>query len=99
MPTVPIPGITTAVHAAAEALGSFRNEVGMSNLFYAGIDSGDDAALLQAVAGRYNDTRTALNTQYSATLGTAIADPSNTTVAAVQSALVALAAAVTPYLR
>ena len=98
MATVPIPGMTATAHNTAEALGSFRNEVGMSNLVYSGIDSDDAAALLVAVATRYNDTRTALNTRYSASLGSAIADPANTSIAAVQSALRALAAAVTPYL-
>ena len=98
MASVPIPGMTVSVHATAEALGSFRNQVGLSNLVYSGIDSNDDTALLEAVASRYNDTRTALNTRFSATLGSAIADPSNTDVPTVQAALVGLSRAVTPYL-
>ena len=98
MATVPVPGTTSAAHAAAEALGSFRAQTGLDNLVYSGIDSGDDAALLVAVATRYNDTRTTLDTRFSATLGSAIADPANTTVAAVQADLAALAAAVTNYL-
>ena len=88
-----IPGATSAAHNVAEHLGYLRAQLGLPDTFY---DVADDAALLEAVATRYNDTRTALNTKYSATLGSAIADPSNTDVATVQAAIVALAKAVTP---
>jgi len=83
--TALIPGALGSVSDAADQLGYLRAEAGLPNYFYD--YSGADDDLLVAVAGRYNDTVTALG------CGSPIADPATATVPVLDAALRALAVA------
>jgi hypothetical protein len=82
--TALIPGALGSVSDAADQLGYLRNTAGLPNYFY---PSSDDAALVVAVAGRLNESVTALG------CGSPIADPATATVPILDAAIRALAVA------